>query len=185
MRLHTSPKSTSSFSSANFGANVPSWVRPAVCLIFCWAMILIDMKLIKNNNAFLMLCECFGLRMQSYWLCSVLCIPLLRTLIPYLRKPPVCVCKQAAIILLARGVSFESGRAFFWKRQGFLLETAGFSIPSQLLLFRHPRTARARPGSRLLLAPWRDIALSGGAVCRCPCRGGCARATYPRALHRL
>lgn len=67
-----------------------------------------------------MLCECFGLRMQSYWLCSVLCIPLLRTLIPYLRKPPVCVCKQAAIILLARGVSFESGRAFFWKRQGFL-----------------------------------------------------------------
>ncbi len=39
VRLHTSPKRTSSLSSANFGANSPSWLRPAVCVIFCCAMI--------------------------------------------------------------------------------------------------------------------------------------------------
>lgn len=98
-----------------------------------------------------MLCECFGLRMQSYWLCSVLCIPLLRTLIPYLRKPPVCKRKQAAIILLARGVSFRNGRASFGNGRA--------SYPKSTTVIPAPRTARARPGSRLLLAPWRDIAL--------------------------
>lgn len=39
VRLHTSPKRTSSLSSANFGANSPNWVRPAVCLIFSCAMV--------------------------------------------------------------------------------------------------------------------------------------------------
>src|SRR5574344_2934226 len=33
VRDHTCPNSTSSFSSANFGANSPSWSRPAVTFV--------------------------------------------------------------------------------------------------------------------------------------------------------
>ena len=43
VRLQTSPKSTSSLSSANLGANSPSWSRPAVCFVFSCAIIVIPL----------------------------------------------------------------------------------------------------------------------------------------------
>lgn len=49
VRLQTSPKRTSSLSSANLGANVPNWSRPAVCTIFSCAITL-SVKILNTEN---------------------------------------------------------------------------------------------------------------------------------------
>ena len=49
VNLETSPKRTSSLSSANLGANVPNWSRPAVCTIFSCAITL-SVKILNTEN---------------------------------------------------------------------------------------------------------------------------------------
>ena len=51
LRLHTSPKRMSSLRWANSGANSPNWVRPAVCTIFCCAIVLSEIAVNTMNVA--------------------------------------------------------------------------------------------------------------------------------------